>query len=176
MSFFERTKGLRMGSYSEGQSALLFIVVLVFGIGVVAGLRSLTAPAVVSWAAYLGWLNLQGSPLAFMGSTMTVAISSLLALGELGADLSPRIPKRTARGPLVARLLMGGLCGASLCASARQSLVIGALLGAMGGLIGAFAGYEIRRRLVTGWNIRDVFVAITEDLIAIGLACFLITR
>ena len=147
-----------------------------FGIGVVAGLRSLTAPAAVSWAAYLGWLNLQGSPLAFMGSIVTVAISSLLALGELGADLSPRIPRRTAPGPLVGRLLMGGLCGACLCASAGQSLSIGAFLGATGGLIGAFAGYEIRKRLVAGWNIRDVFVALTEDAIAIGLAWFLVTR
>lgn len=147
-----------------------------FGIGVVAGLRSLTAPAAVSWAAYLGWLNLQGSPLAFMGSIVTVVISSLLAAGELGADLSPRIPRRTAPGPLAGRLLMGGLCGACLCASAAQSLSFGAVLGATGGLIGAFAGYELRKRLVAGWNIRDVFVALTEDAIAIGLACFLVTR
>ena len=136
----------------------------------------MTAPAAVSWAAWLGWLNLQGSPLAFMGSIVTVAIASLLAIGELGADLSPRIPRRTAPGPLVGRLLMGGLCGACLCASAGQSLSTGALLGATGGLIGAFAGYELRRRLVAGLNIRDVFVALTEDAIAIGLAWFLVTQ
>ncbi|HYI30030.1 MAG TPA: hypothetical protein VD863_19505 [Bradyrhizobium sp.] len=153
-----------------------FVFFFAFGIGVVAGLRSLTAPAAVSWAAFLGWLNLLGSPLAFMGSIVTVALSSLLALGELGADLSPRIPRRTAPGPLVGRLLMGGLCGACLCASAGQSLSVGALLGATGSLIGAFAGYEIRKRLVAGWNVRDVFVALTEDAIAIGLACFLVTR
>jgi len=147
-----------------------------FGIGVVGGLRALTAPAVVSWAAYLGWLNLQGSPLAFMASIVTVVISSLLALGELGADLSPSIPRRTSPGPLAGRLLTGGLCGACLCASAGQSLSLGALLGALGGLIGAFAGYEIRRRLVTGWNVRDIFVALTEDAIAIALAFFLVTR
>lgn len=153
-----------------------FILFSAFGIGVVAGLRSLTAPAVVSWAAYLGWLNVQGSPLAFMGSIVAVAILSLLALGELGADLSPRIPRRTAPGPLAARFLMGGLCGACLGVSAGQSLSTGALLGALGGLIGAFAGYELRRRLVTGLNIRDVFVALAEDAVAIGLACFLVAR
>ena len=32
-----------------------------FSIGVIAGLRSLTAPALVSWAAHLGWLDLRGS-------------------------------------------------------------------------------------------------------------------
>jgi uncharacterized membrane protein len=156
--------------------SLDLILFSAFGIGVVAGLRSLTAPAAVSWAAYLGWLNLQGSPLAFMGSIVTVVVSSLLALGELGADLSPRIPRRTAPGPLAGRLLMGGLCGACLSAAAAQSLSIGALVGAAGGFIGAFAGYELRRRLVAGWNIRDVFVALTEDAIAIGLAFFLVTR
>lgn len=153
-----------------------FILFSAFGIGVVAGLRSLTAPAAVSWAAYLGWLNVQGSPLAFMGSVVTVVIFSLLALGELGADLSPRIPRRTAPGPLAGRLIMGGLCGACLCVSASQSPLVGALLGATGGLIGAFAGYELRRRLVASGSIRDVYVALTEDAIAIGLACYFVTR
>lgn len=59
----------------------------------------------------------------------------------------------------------------------RESIVIHRRpLGALGGLTGAFAGFEIRKRLVAAWNIRDVFVALTEDLIAIGLACFLVTR
>ena len=32
------------------------IYLLALLIGVVAGLRAMTAPAAVSWAAYLGWL------------------------------------------------------------------------------------------------------------------------
>ena len=153
------------------------VLISAFGLGVVAGMRSLTAPAVVSWAACLGALNLEGSPLAFMGWIVTVIIFSLLGIGELMADLLLSwIPRRTALAPLAARLLMGGLCGASLGASAGQSLVIGALVGALGGLVGAFASYAIRRRLVTGWNIRDIFVAFTEDVIAISLACFFVAR
>lgn len=153
-----------------------YIYAFAIGIGIVAGLRSMTAPAVVSWAAHLGWLNLTGSPLAFVGSTVAVAIFSVAAIGELVADKLSKIPKRTAPAPFIARILMGGLCGACLCAAANQSLLIGAGLGAIGGVIGAFGGYEIRRRLVTNLRIKDIFVAIPEDLIAIGLACFLVSR
>jgi uncharacterized membrane protein len=69
---------------------------------------------------------------------------------------------------------MGGLSGACVCASVNQSLLVGIALGGIGGLIGAFAGYEVRKRLVNGLKIRDVFIAITEDLVAIWLAFFLV--
>jgi uncharacterized membrane protein len=153
-----------------------YLFAFAVGIGVVAGLRSLMAPAVVSWAAHLGWLNLHDSPLAFMGSTLAVAIFSLLAIGELIADKLPKTPKRTAPAPLFARILMGGLCGAGLYVSANQSLFSGALFDGIGAVIGAFGGYEIRRRLGNKLNLKDIFIALFEDLIAIGLACFLVSR
>jgi len=149
----------------------LFIVAVL--IGIVAGLRSLTAPAVVAWTAHFGWLNLHGSPLAFMGSTIAVAILSVLAIGELIADKLPMIPKRTAPAPLIARILTGALCGACLCASKGQSLLVGALLGGIGGVIGAFLGYGIRRRL--DLHIKDLMVAVCEDIVAVGLALFLVS-
>jgi len=153
-----------------------FIFALAFGVGVAVGLRSLTPPAVVAWAAHLGWLNLNNSPLAFMGSIIAAIIFSLLALFELFLDLQPSTPKRTAPVPLVARILTGGLCGVCLYAAGNQPLVIGAILGAVGGVIGAFAGYEIRRRLVAALHVQDIFVALLEDLVAIGLACFFVSR
>ena len=152
------------------------IFALAVGIGIVAGLRSLTAPAAIAWAAHLEWLNLHGSPFAFMGSTMAVAIFSLLAIGELAGDKLPKTPKRAVLAPLAARILMGGLCGACLCAAAGKSLAAGALLGGIGGVVGAFAGYEIRRRLVDSLYIKDIFVAICEDVVAIALAYFLVSR
>jgi uncharacterized membrane protein len=153
-----------------------YVFAFALGIGFTAGLRSLTPPAVVAWAAHLGWLNLNNSPLGFMGSTIAVVIFSILAVVELIGDLRPSTPKRTSPVPLVARILMGALCGACLCAAANQSLIIGAILGAVGGVIGAFTGYEIRRKLVAGLNIKDVFIALLEDLVTIGLACFLVSR
>ena len=154
-----------------------YIFAFALGLGFAAGLRSFTPPAVVAWAAHLGWLNLNNSPLAFMGSIITAVIFSILALVELFVDLQPTLtPKRTALVPLTARILMGGLCGACLCAASNQSLIIGAILGGVGGVIGAFAGYEIRRKLVAGLNIKDIFIALLEDLITIGLACFFVSR
>ncbi len=153
-----------------------YAFLLAFGIGVVSGLRSMTAPAGVAWAAKLGWLKLSASPFAFMGSTVAVTLFSLGAIGELIADKLPQIPKRTAAFPLIARIVFGGLCGACLCASAGQSILIGAICGGIGGVTGAFAGYEIRRRLVINLKMRDILVALVEDLIAVGLAFLFVSR
>ena len=150
------------------------ILAFAFGIGVVAGLRALTAPAVVSWATHLGWLHLLDSPVAFMASTWAAILFSFLAVFELVADKLPTTPNRTAPPALAARLLTGGLCGACLCVAAHQSLGLGAGMGAIGALAGAFGGYQVRKRLVSGWKIKDLFVALAEDLIAIGLACCLV--
>ena len=149
---------------------------LAVGIGIVAGLRAMTAPAVVSWAAYLGWLNPHDSLLSFMGSTVAVAIFSVAALGEYVNDKLPKTPSRTAPPSLIARILMGGLSGACLCASAGQSLIAGALLGGIGSLIGTYGGYQARTRLTRGLKVNDIFIAILEDLVAIGFAFFLVSR
>jgi len=152
------------------------VFVLAFAMGIVAGLRSLTAPAVVAWGAHLGLLNLHGSPLAFMGSTTAVAVFSLLAIGELIADKLPMTPKRTAPAPLIARIVTGGLCGASLFAAVGKSLLAGTLLGGIGGVVGAFLGYSVRRRLVNNFHVKDLVVAVCEDVVAVGLALFLVSR
>jgi len=154
--------------------SLNYVFLLALGIGIVAGLRSLTAPAVVAWGAHLDWLNLDGSPLAFMGSTTAVAIFSVLAIGELVVDKLPTTPKRTAPVGLIARIITGGLCGACLCAAVGKSLLAGALLGGIGGIVGAFLGYGMRRRL--DLHIKDLVIAVCEDAIAIGLALFLVSR
>jgi uncharacterized membrane protein len=146
------------------------------GIGFVAGLRSLLAPAVVAWAAHAGWLDLHTTLLGFIGSWGAAIVLSLLATGELIADKTPGIPKRTGAFPLLARIVTGGLCGACLSVSARQSLGMGAILGAVGAVIGAIAGFEARKRLVRRLNVSDIIVALPEDLIAIGLALFFVSR
>src|ERR1700757_1899811 len=143
---------------------------LALGLGFVAGLRTFTAPAAVCWAAHMGRLNLNGSPLAFMDSTVAVAIFTMFALGEYIGDLLPKTPSRTAPGPLIARIISGALCGACLSISANQSWIAGAFLGAVGAVIGAFTGYNVRKKLVETLKVKDAMIAIPEDLVAIALA------
>lgn len=111
-----------------------------------------------------------------MGSTVAVTIFSLAALAEYVNDKLPKTPSRTAIPSLIARILMGGLSGACLCASAGQSLIAGALLGGSGSLIGTYGGYQARTRLTRGLKVKDIFIAIIEDLVAIGFAFFLVSR
>jgi uncharacterized membrane protein len=149
---------------------------LAFTIGVVAGLRSLTAPAVVAWAAHLGWINLHGTPLSFMGSAWAVGVFSILALVELVADKLPNTPSRTAAVGLSARIVTGALTGACLAVAGGATLWLGALAGALGGIAGAFGGYNARVGLVRALRVPDFAIAIPEDLVAIGLGLFLASR
>src|SRR5262249_27822344 len=102
-----------------------FALLLAFGIGVVAGLRSMTAPAIVAWAAHLGWIRLSGSHLAFMVSAWAVGIFTLGALAEFVADQLPTTPARTTTGLLAARIVMGSLTGACLATAGGASLAGG---------------------------------------------------
>ncbi len=135
-------------------------------IGLLTGLRSLTPPAVVAVATHLGWLH-PAPPVAWIGSTPAVVIFVLLALLELGADKLPGTPSRTAPPGLIARLVMGALAGSCVASAGGHAGITGAVLGGAGGLVGCFAGYEARTRLVRTLGAPDVVVAVLEDLAAI---------
>jgi uncharacterized membrane protein len=152
------------------------VLLLIFAIGVVTGLRSATGPAVVAWAAHLGWINLSGSPGAFMGSTWAVAIFTIFALFEFVADQLPTTPARTAPAGLSARIVMGLLSGACLGIAGGVSLWLGAIVAAIGAVAGAFGGYRARVGLVRALRAPDVAIAVPEDLIAIGLGLLIVTR
>jgi uncharacterized membrane protein len=143
---------------------------LAFAIGVVAGLRSFTAPAAVCWAAHLGWLRLTGSRLAFLGSTAAVWISTALALTELVLDKLSWIGARTKPGPLIDRLIMGALSGAALGST------WGAISGAAGALVGTYGGYYARHWIVANLKVPDIAVALVEDALAVGGALLIVSR
>ena len=146
-----------------------------FLIGLFAGLRSLTPPAAVAWAVYLGWLTL-ARPLSLIGSLPAVIILSLLAITEIIIDKLPNTPNRTAPPGLIARVVTGGFTGACVSLGGGQSGFFGAGMGVIGGIVGCFAGYQVRARLVKSLGQPDFNIAMVEDLIAIGGSLFIVSR
>jgi len=65
------------------------VLLFALGIGIVAGLRTMTAPAVVAWATHLAWLDLGDRNFAFMGSKWAVILLTIAALGEFVVDQPP---------------------------------------------------------------------------------------
>src|SRR5688500_2102984 len=146
-----------------------------FLIGLFAGMRSLTPPAAVAWDAYLGWLRL-ARRLCLMGSLHAVVILSELAIAQLIIDKIASTSNRTAPLGLIARIVTGGFTGACVSLGGGQSAFVGAGLGLLGGIVGCFAGYQARTRLVRSLRMPDFNVALLEDLIAIGGSLLIVSR
>lgn len=146
-----------------------------FFIGAIAGLRTMTAPAFVAWAARVGRLRLDGTLLSFLGLPVTPWVFTALALGELVADKLPSTPGRTRPGPFVARIVSGAMSGGAITAGSGGPLAVGAVLGAIGAVSGTLAGYNARVRLVPALQVPDSVVALVEDLVAVGGALLIVT-
>ncbi|MDF3836535.1 DUF4126 domain-containing protein [Cupriavidus basilensis] len=141
-------------------------------IGIVAGLRAMTAPAAVSWAIDAGLLDISGSWLAFMGYRFTPWLFSLLAVAELVTDKLPGTPSRKTPPQFGARLLSGGLSGATIGAAGGM-LVGGAILGVAGAVIGTLGGAGGRARLVASFG-KDRPAALVEDIVAVFGAALIV--
>jgi uncharacterized membrane protein len=139
-------------------------------VGIVTGMRTMTPMAVFCWFAYLGLLPQTGWSF-WTAKLVTVIVFSVLALGEYIGDTLPTTPNRTAPGPLVARLCFASLVGAMAAHAIQEPVAGGVLFGIFGALIGAFGGMWLR-----GWGARrvgrDLPVALTESVVALGLAVF----
>ena len=128
------------------------LLIASFVLGVVAGLRTFTAPA----ALYLARGGVAGYVLA------------VVALGEMVGDMLPKVPSRTSPPALAARIVSGAFVGWMLCAFNGGPPVAGALLGVAGALVGAYGGKAVRSRLIE--RIGTVPAALLEDAAAIVLA------
>lgn len=145
-----------------GNFQMILIALL---IGVIAGLRTMTAPAAVSWAASMGILPLQATWLWWLGAWITPYIFTVLALGELITDKLPSTPSRKIPMQFGGRLISGALCGAAV-GFAGGSAIAGAVAGVIGAAIGTYGGAAMRARLAQSFG-SDRPAALTEDAIAV---------
>jgi uncharacterized membrane protein len=142
------------------------VLLLAISIGIIAGLRAMTAPAAASWAARLGLLDLAPTSLAFLGYAFTPWILTALALGELVTDQLPTTPSRTVPVQFGTRMLTGGLSGGAIGAAHGQ-LMAGVAGGLIGAVVGTLGGRAARARLAASFG-RDRPAALIEDAVAIG--------
>lgn len=141
-------------------------------IGVIAGLRAMTAPAATSWAAHLARLKVTGTWLAFMGSVYAAGVFTVLALIELVTDQLPKTPSRKVPQQFGARIVSGALSGACF-GTLAGSWIVGAVLGVVGAVIGTLGGAELRGALARKLG-KDLPAALIEDAVAIGGAALLV--
>jgi uncharacterized membrane protein len=147
------------------------LMMLAAGIGAVAGLRSMTAPAAVTWATHERWISSPGRRFRFLKRNSAASVVTALALGELIADKLPFTPNRTAPPGLAARILSGAACAAALSASygsGKKFVASTAVVGGLAAVAGAFIGMTARQKLRQQLHVSDTVIAVAEDGVAIG--------
>ena len=138
---------------------MLATVLIAFALGIVAGLRSMMAPAAVLLARHVRVAGI---------------VVAILAVGELIVDLLPTTPSRTSPVPLVTRIISGAFCGWFIATGPSGARIAGALAGVAGALVGTYGGHAARARAIK--RLGAIPAALAEDVVAVALAWFTVTR
>lgn len=135
--------------------------------GALAGLRSLTPPALLSLVGARGRGKLGRSDFGFLKNRGSLYAFAALAAGELVADKLPGIPARIKPGPLTARVASGALCGAAVFAAERERVAVGALVGGAAAAAASFAAYHLRKNAVDREKTTALLAALAEDALTL---------
>jgi uncharacterized membrane protein len=139
------------------------------GLGAVAGIRSMSAPALLSRAASRGDIEgIEGTTFAFLASPRAARILTVLAVGEALADKLPFSPDRISPPGLVGRMASGGLVGAALFAAAQHRAAIGAGLGLLASAAASYPSYYLRVKTQERLGLPNWAVGLVEDALAEG--------
>jgi uncharacterized membrane protein len=138
---------------------VLATVLIAFSLGVVAGMRSMMAPAAVLLARHVRVAGI---------------VVAILAVGELIVDLLPTTPSRTALVPLLARIISGAFCGWFVVTGSPAAPLAGMLAGIAGALVGTYGGHAARVLAIK--RLGAIPAALAEDIVAVALALFAVTR
>lgn len=137
-------------------------------LGAMSGIRSMTAPAFLSYdASRNGSGGLDGTVFSMLGRRNVANVIALMSAGEIVADKLPFIPNRTDPGPLFGRLAIGGTSGAVAFVEEDKPALIGGLIGALAALISTNVSFQVRMALSR--KIPGVLAAVVGDAVALGL-------
>jgi len=139
------------------------------GLGAIAGMRSMAAPAALSRAVERGDIGgLENTPFAVLGSPRVSTVLRMFEIGEFIVDKLPvMVPSRTSPPPLLGRAASGAIAGAALFASGGRRMETGGVLGAASALVAAYATERLRLQIAERLGVPDLIVALSEDAIAV---------
>ncbi len=139
------------------------------GLGAVAGIRSMSAPALLSRAASRGGIEgIEDTPFAFLASPKAARILTVLAVGEALADKLPFSPDRISPPGLIGRMASGGLVGGALFAAAERRVTVGAGLGLLASAAASYPSYYLRVKTQEKLGLPNWAVGLVEDALAEG--------
>ena len=134
------------------------------GLGAIAGMRSMAAPAILSRSVVAGRVGgLETTPFAALGSPRVSMALRALEIGELVVDKLPIVPSRASVPPLLGRGASGALVGAALFASGGRQAAAGGALGAASAMAAAYAAERLRLQIAQRLGVPNVAAGLLED-------------
>ncbi len=140
------------------------------GLGVLAGMRSMSAPALMSRRLSQDPGPRKDPLSAALSKPWMTPVLGVLALGELVVDKLPKTPARVKWVPLSGRILTGALAAASSVAGKKRSAVwVAAALGGVAAVASSWAFYSLRTVATKRLRIPGFAAALTEDALVAAL-------
>lgn len=140
---------------------------LAAGMGCIAGMRSMLAPALLSRRLSRQAGHGRGPAAHLLSSRRAPTIFTVLAAGEMIADKTPAFPDRTEPPSIMGRALMGALSGAAVANWRNGPQMGGALVGAAAAVGSTFLAYTLRVNAGRRTGVPDVALGLAEDLLAV---------
>lgn len=137
--------------------------------GALAGMRSLSAPALLSRALLDKHNNsLTGTPFEFLQHRYVANTLTGLAATELLGDKLPMAPDRTIAPSLLMRAASGAAVGAVVYAGRHKSIAEGAALGTVAAVAATYASFYLRKFLCEKTGIADPIIGALEDALVVA--------
>ncbi|GAB3900336.1 DUF4126 family protein [Spirosoma agri] len=141
-----------------------------FQLGFIAGMRALTAPALLSHKLERTLpTKTPETPVQYFAQPTTSIALKVLAGAEIIGDKVPHGPDRTTPPQFITRITSGATCGAVVSEVEGQSASLGAIAGGLGAVAGTLLFFNLRRWLDHDLGIPDQVGALAEDALAIGV-------
>lgn len=138
------------------------------GLGLIAGMRSMAAPALLSRHLAGRSARGRGAAMRLLASRRTASVLTVLAAGEMVADKTPAIPDRTDPPALLGRIVMGALSGAAVATWRGGPAFGAALVGGVAAAASTHLAYQVRKAAGQATDVPDPLFGLAEDALVVA--------